>query len=664
MCGIAGAFDLEGRREFSRERLLRMTAAIAHRGPDDEQAHIEAGVALGSRRLAIIDVDGGGQPMSNETGEVWVSFEGEWYDHAEQREALSQRGHRFRSRCDTEVWVHAYEEVGEQVFGKARGQFAVALWDRRHRKVLLGRDRVGIGPLFYAVQDGWLLWASEIKGLLASGFVEPRPDRRAIDYSFNFFSLPVERTCFEGIRQLAPGHFLRAQDGVVSTQQYWDLDFPDAGEERRFEHASVAADELEACLRSAVRRRLVSDVPIGCYLSGGLDSTMVLALSAEERGGAVASFTIGLDRAGRADERFKAAESATAFDSPNSVVSVRQRDIVDAYPGLIAASEGPVMDSAAACMMLLARANRAAGNKVALTGEGADEALAGYVWFKSPRPNAVRERLNRPIEHLLRRVALSALIGGGRAHEPKFRGIAGRRFAQQMAWEAVGQSREWLYSANMWAELGDWSAYDEVKLPSERLRRWDPLNQSIYVGYKTLLGGHLLASKGDRPARAASTEGRYPFLDEEFVEFCSRLAPQYKVRRFTGKWLLRQVAERVAPGRIAARRKQMFRASMSEAFLGDDRPPWVDQLLSRDSLRATDYFDAARVARAREIQRRGWRFSPRRISLDFGLMGVISTQLWHHLFCGGGLAELSAWAAPRGHVPAPKGANPAVWSRL
>jgi asparagine synthase (glutamine-hydrolysing) len=646
MCGIAGAFDLEGRRDFPRDRLLRMTGALAHRGPDDECIHLEPGLALGSRRLAIIDRDGGAQPIANEARDVWVSFEGELYDYAETREELIGRGHHLATRCDTEVWVHRYEDIGEQVFRAARGQFSVALWDNKRRTLLLARDRVGIGPLFYAKQDGWLLWASEIKGILASGLVDPQPDSRGIDYVFNFYAMPNELTCFHGVRQIAPGNYLRAQEGSISLHQYWDLDFPDRGCERQFRSPDEAALELEHHLRAAVGRRLVSDVPVSCYLSGGLDSTTVLALSSQERGRALPSFTVGLDRAGPADERHKAAQSAAFFGSKNTIVNVTQDDIARTYPRLIEANEGPVIDTSAACLVLLAAANRAAGNIVALTGEGADEALAGYVWLKPPHPTALLERLDRPIERFVRQLILSAAIGGRSPHRPNFRGARGFRFAQQISWEIMGQSRELLYSTDMWSRLGRWSAYDELAIPPERHKRWHPLNQSLYAGYKVLLPGLLLSGKGDRALRTASTEGRYPFLDEEVVEFCSQLPPEYKVNRFTDKWLLRCVAAKVAPNQVRTRRKQMFRATMSPAFLRAGRPTWVDQLLSSESLRATGYFDAAGVRLAREMQQRKSRYSLKRFSLDLGLAGVISTQLWHHLYCGGGLADLPTWSPP------------------
>lgn len=335
MCGIAGAVDLTGRRLFPAERLLRMTAAIAHRGPDDEHIHIEPGVALGTRRLSIIDVAGGRQPMPNEKHDIWVAFEGELYEYPELREELVGRGHHLATRCDTEAWVHLYEEHGEGVFRRALGQFSVSLWDRNERKLMLARDRVGIGPLFYTERDGWLLWCSEIKGLLASGMFDAEVDLRGIDYFFNFFSAANERTCFAGIRQLPPGHYATVKDGNFQIRQYWDLDFPDAGQERRFADPAQGAAELEGHLRDAVRRRLVGEVPVSCYLSGGLDSTVVLALACQERGVPVDSFTIGLDNTGPLDERAKAAESARFFGSKNTIVNVSDLDICNGLPRLI-----------------------------------------------------------------------------------------------------------------------------------------------------------------------------------------------------------------------------------------------------------------------------------------------------------------------------------------
>ncbi len=643
MCGIAGAIDLNGRREFSASRLLAMTGAIAHRGPDDEQIHLEPGVALGARRLSIVDLAGGRQPISNEDGSIWVTQNGEIFEYPELQRELLARGHRLATRCDTELWAHLYEDLGEGFFEKARGQFAVAVWDRKNRTVILGRDRVGICPLYYTEADGWLLWGSEIKALLASGLVAARPDPKGIDLFFNTFCAGTTRTFFEGIKSIPPGHFLRIRDGRVERQKYWDLDFPDAGQERRLDDPTPLIDELESLMRQAVERRLRGDVPVVSYISGGLDSTVILGLSSRQRGSAVPSFTIGLDKAGP-DERPHALESARTLGSTLSTVTMNRGDIMAAYPELIRAAEGPVMDSSAACLMRLARSVHDHGYKVVLTGEGADEALAGYAWFKTQK---IRDAVSRgPVIPALkgaRRLALASI--GGFSHQPDLLGIRGTRTAQQDVYDFMGQSRAVLYSNSLWDRLVDYSAYDDLDLTNDRFPRWHPLNQSLYVGYKVMLAGLLLLAKGDRVAMNSSVEARYPLLDDDVIAFCASIAPEYKLHGLTDKWLLRQVAARTLPARIANRKKTMFRASRSEAFLGQDRPNWVDQLLSAESLKKTGWFDPAAVASERAAHVRFPRITPRRIVMDLSLTCVIATQLWHHIYLGGGLCDLPTWDA-------------------
>ena len=366
----------------------------------------------------MIDVANGRQPLSNEAGDIWVAYEGELYDYPEIRERLLAHGHRLRTHCDTEAWVHLYEDLGEKVFDQACGQFGVSLWDRKQRTLFLGRDRVGISPLFYAESDGWLLWASEIKSLLASGMIDARPDVRGIDYFFNFFCLPTGRTLFEGIHSVRPGHWIRVHDGRLTIHRYWDLDFPDRGAERRYDNPDKAAEDLESVLRGAIRRRLCGEVPLSCYISGGLDSTVILGLSSQERGEPIPSFTIGLDGSGPSDECSKAAESAHYLGSKLTTVNVTPADLVHNFPHVIRGAEGPVLDTSCVGTLLLAAANRQAGNIVALTGEGADEALAGYVWFKWHRLQLILNKCGGSAAELPRHIALSWLIGGGSAHRP------------------------------------------------------------------------------------------------------------------------------------------------------------------------------------------------------------------------------------------------------
>ncbi len=654
MCGIAGAVDLNGLREFPLPRLLAMTGAIAHRGPEDEQVHREAGVALGARRLAIVDLAGGRQPIGNEDQSIWVAFNGELFEYPELREELLARGHRLATRCDTEAWVHLYEDRGAGMFEKARGQFAVSLWDRNERTLILGRDRVGICPLYYAERDGWLLWGSEVKALLASGLVDPRADPKGIDHLFTFFCAGTSRTFFEGVKSLPPGHFLKVKDGRIEIQRYWDLDFPDHGDERRLNDPTPLVDELEGLLRQAVERRLRGDVPVVSYISGGLDSTVVLGMSSRQRGQAVPSFTIGLDGAGP-DERVQATEAARVLGSPLTTVTMNRADIAASYPALIRAAEVPVMDTSCACLLRLAAAVREQGYKVTLTGEGADEALAGYVWFKMQKVrDAIFRRPGGPVAKFLRG-RLFGSIGGDASRWPAPFPMAGVRTAQQELYDVLGQTRTLLYADSLWESLGDHSAYADLDVNPERIQRWHPLNQSLYVGYKVMLAGLLLHGKGDRIAMNSSVEARYPFLDDDVIAFCASIAPEYKLRGLKDKWILRQVAARTLPPRIAGRPKTMFRASLSKTFIGPDAPAWADQLLSPESLAATGYFDPAMVASARHERLTRRRTSPRQLGLDMHLTSVVATQLWHHTFLGGGLCDLPDWS-PRDiaafHTPA------------
>jgi asparagine synthase (glutamine-hydrolysing) len=650
MCGIAGALDLRGRREFPAARLLAMTGAIARRGPDDERIHIEPGIALGVRRLSVVDLEGGRQPIGNEDDSVWVAYNGELYDYPLLRQELLSRGHRLATRCDTEAWVHLYEDMGEGMFSRARGDYGVALWDRPNRTLILGRDRVGVCPLYYAERDGWLLWGSEVKVLLASGLVPATPDPKGIDHFFNFFCAGTERTYFEGVKSIPPGCYLKVSGGRVELKRYWDLDFPDRGQERRLSDPSPLIEEFEAILTGAVERRLHSDVPVVSYLSGGLDSTTVLGLTKKVAGAAVPSFAVSLDGSGR-DEGSKASESARALGSTLKTLRMDRSAMAAAYPELIVAAEGPVLDTTCACMLRLAAEVHGQGYKVVLTGEGSDEALAGYLWFKVQKIRSVFQR--GPGRALLRALR-GSLMGGGRGgdrHRPPVRAIGGVRVAQQDVYDLIGRGREALYAPGLWERLGEHDPYSDVDYPADRFAKWHPLNQSLYIAYKLMLHGMLLSSKGDRVARYSSVEARYPFLDEEVVAFCAGIAPEYKLRGLTDKWILRRAAARILPKPVANRRKTMFRADLSSIFLHEGRPGWVDQLLSPESLRATGYFDPASVAEARVALPRLRRISSRRLALDAGLASVVTTQLWHHTYCGGGLCDLPPWTAPVRDVP-------------
>lgn len=629
VCGIAGALDLVGgARVFPEERLASMARALRHRGPDGEGRFVAPGVALAATRLAIVDPGAPPQPFANESGEIVAVCNGELFDHRRLREELVSRGHRLATRCDAELWPHLWEEQGHDTLGRARGQFALALWDARRRELVLARDRFGVCPLHYAVADGWLLWASEIKALFASGLVAPRGDARGIDHVFSFFCAPARRTAFEGVTSLAPGEALVARDGRWATRRHSDLDFPAMGQELPTEPGA-----LFDALRLAVAKRLDVDVPVAAYLSGGVDSTTIVGLAAS-LGRAPHTFTIGFDGAGT-DETPLARASAARFGAELTVVRMSKADVAAALPDIHAAAEAPLVDTSTACLMRLAEAARGEGFRVALTGEGADEALAGYVWLRVEKALGLAGAW--PSRAL--RDTVFGLVGGERAGP---RGaLAGLRTAQRDIFDPFARVRHELYSEATRDLLRDHDPYDDLDVDVERMRRWHPLNRSLYVDYRVMLPGLLLHAKGDRASMRSGLETRYPFLDDEVVDLCARARPADKLHGLTEKWLLRRAAAGLLPRRDARRSKRMFRAKLSSVTFGKASPTWVKQLVSRESLARAGWFAPEVVVREIERQARFGAITPRRMVMDGALVAVVSTQLWHHLFLGGGLCDLA-----------------------
>lgn len=655
MCGIAGALDLkagEGPRSFDPLRLRRMAQSIRHRGPDGGHTFVEPGIALATRRLAIVDAARGRQPLCDPSGRVWVSCNGELFNAVSLRRGLAARGHELRTTCDTEIWPGLYLEEGEGVFAAAQGQFAVALWDQKERRLLLGRDRIGICPLYYTIADGWLLWASEIKALLASGLVRPEADPAGIDHVFSLFAAGTRRTCFRNIYSLWPGHFLSVRGGRLTQKRYFDIEFPEPGEEPPAPDIEPLIGELHEILRRAVTRRFMSDGPVATYLSGGLDSTLVLGLAQSLRSGPqLTSFTIGFDGAGP-DERSRSVLTAERLGAHLEVLVPSPQQIVAALPQLIEAVEGPVMDTADACLLLLAERVRDRGFKAVLSGEGADEALGGYVWHKTA---ALMSRLGRLHPNLPRglRALISRFVTPG-TPEPRLGDFFGDlRPSLLDVYEPLSRARFLLYSDAMAEQALRLQPFADLDVDPERMRGWDPLSRSLYIEYKLMLPGHLLLGKGDRVGMHSGVENRYPFLDEEFIEFASRLPPSYKLRGRREKWILRELARRVLPPEIADPPKSMFKANPLCQLDPALQPAWVRQLTSPESLRRTGYFSVERVRREEVLQRLLPSFAPRRFVVDGSYTALVMTQLFHHLFLGGGLCELPVWSPPDPALPDP-----------
>jgi asparagine synthase (glutamine-hydrolysing) len=656
MCGIAGIVDLAGHRTVADGVIQRMTQAIIHRGPDEEGYFQRPGVVLGSRRLSIVGLADGQQPVANEDRSVSVVFNGEFFDYLEQRAELEKRGHLLVTHCDTEIVPHLWEESQEGVFERLRGQFALALWDERRHRLVLGRDRFGICPLYWTRQGDWLLFASEIKALLASGLVPARPDLRGIDHIFTFAALPGPTTCFEGVQLLPPGHYLRIVPGndrgaapSISEHAYWEMDFPDRGDEDRGQDPRALVDRFEQIMLQSVEKRLRADVPVGAYLSGGVDSSMTAALACHLKGPAINTYTIRVD-APELDELSAANLVARHIGTKSPIVQeFRASDTLNTYPQLIQAAEAPVIDTSCAALLLLAQRVHACGQKVVITGEGADEWLIGYPWYKAAKLFGLLDVLpGLPLSDRMRRAYLRL------HHVPQYpaefrRGVeesVGGPNAWIDAYGLLGISKLRFYAAPMREVLEKTNPWADLQMPLDRARRWHPLNRGIWVAARVTLAGHLLQAKGDRVSMHSSVEVRYPFLDEDVFGFLAGLHPRWKLRGFRDKHLLRLLAERWLPPSVYRRRKVIFRAPL-DSFHVEPEPAFVAQLLSEESLRRTGYFDVAAVHHWRRAFRRMPKGSLPRLSVELGLTAVVATQLWHHLFIGPELAELPTWTGNR-----------------
>ncbi len=644
MCGIAGIINLADQGAVSPGALERMAKAIVHRGPDEEGFLMRAGLGLASRRLSIVGLEDGQQPIFNEDGTVAVVYNGELFDYPEQRRRLEGLGHVFRTRCDTEILVHLWEEYGRDLFNHLRGQFAFALVDFRQGVVILARDQVGICPLYWAQRGGKLYFGSEIKALLASGEVAAALDPLGVDHVFSFFAVGTRRTMFEGVSAVLPGTFLEvrlpdaARHGEVTEKTYWRLDFPDQGEEARGSPAALV-EEFGSILEEAVRLRLRADVPVVSYLSGGVDSTTVASLASRRLGHPIPTFTIRIDHP-RLDETDRALLAAKRIGSEPTVITCGEKEIADGYRNLVIASECPVIDTSASAIYQLATAVHDAGYKVALSGEGADEALAGYPWFKANRFIAPFDRFGDGWRRL---VFGTASTHPWQRYQERYRQMGGYH-AMSNLYAACSLSGDGVYTREFEGRLGGRTAADDLVLDLERMARWDPLNRSLALGYHVMLPGLLMTQKGDRPAMANSVETRFPFLDLDLVEFCARLGPEFKLKSLRrDKDILRSFASGFLPPEIANRPKSIFRARYSGSFLQPE-PAFVTQLLSRESLEKTGCFDPVKVHKIRESLRRYPSSLPPHMGWEVSFVGVVATQMWHHLFLGGGLCELDPWS--------------------
>jgi asparagine synthase (glutamine-hydrolysing) len=624
MCGVCGMFDASG-RGVDRGLLEAMTSSLAHRGPDGCGAYADATVGLGHRRLSIIDLEGGSQPIANEDGRLQVVFNGEIYNFVELRAELEACGHRFRTRSDTEVIVHAYEEWGTGCVGRFNGMFALALWDSCARELFLARDHLGVKPLYYThTRAGTrFLFASEIKALLQDPACPREVDTQALGELFTFRYVPSPRTLFRGIRKLPPGHWMTVSDRGTTIERFWTTR-PRAETAARREEDLV--DEYRALLEDAVRLQLRSDVPVGLFLSSGIDSGVLLALMSQFGSGPVRTFTIGFEGGEGTSEVDDARTLARRFGADHDFMIVTPEDYVAYYERYLWDLEEPVGNETAAAFYFVSRIT-SRSVKVAFTGQGADEPWAGYHRHLGAKLSAYYSRMPAPITRGIARVVSGV---PGRLERVKRSAVAlGEpdvltRLAKTYSFFSDDMKRQ-LYGESLGREL---AAGDH---PREALRRLqcdvadlDPLSQMLYIDTRANLPDDLLMV-GDKMSMANSLEARVPLLDYRLIEFVERLPPSLKLRRLTGKYLHKRAVEKWLPREVVWRRKKGFANPIEHWFRHRMRGFVEDCLLARDSA-VGRYFDQAYIRRVLDADRGGREQFRRHIYL------LLSFELWHRRF--------------------------------
>lgn len=640
MCGIAGIWRPEQSGEELLQRLNAMASQLVHRGPDEHGFYSGDGVGLVHRRLSIIDPGCGQQPMRAASSAQVVSFNGEIFNYIELRKELAALGWVFATRSDTEVILAAWHHWGSDCLARFNGQFALALWDERRRTLLLARDHAGIHPLFITRQGGEVLFASEIKALATAMHHSLQPDYQALDEIFTFWSPLPPRTGFAGIEQLAPGECLELSPAGERRWHFFDWYYPDAGQER-VAPAQQLADELRTLLQGAVRLRLRADVPVGCYLSGGLDSSAITALVAQQTT-ALRSFSVNFEDAGVDEAHWQQLLQAHLGIHHQSVI-VSDEQIAQGLPRAVWHAERPLLRTAPVPMLLLSQQVARQGIKVVLTGEGADEVLCGYDLFKEAKVRQFWARKQGSTWRwaLLRRLYpwmdLASVNYLKRFFGDDLSSANHLLFSHFPRWRTAAQCKQF-YSGGMRTRATPDALLSAERWMPAQARHWHPQHRAQYLESRLLMDTYLLSSQGDRMLMANSVEGRFPFLDPDIVRFANALAPRSKMPGLNEKALLKQAVAELLPPDILSRPKQPYRAPGVEQLLGGD---YADQLLSESALKRAGYFDPARVAL---LQRKALAGKLPAARDQMALTAVVSTQLWHQQFIEGKALAVGAAA--------------------
>ena len=623
MCGICGIYEYKTDMPADEAVLLGMLRVLQHRGPDDSGMFLDKGLALGMRRLSIIDLKGGKQPISNEDGSIVVVFNGEIYNYRSLREQLESRGHRLATASDTEVIVHLYEDFGEECVRHLRGMFGFAVWDSHKRRLLLARDRLGIKPLYYTQVGGRLIFGSEIKAILRHPSVQVSLDLQALNNFLSLKYVPAPQTMFEGIHALPPGWLLTCDANGIRHRQYWDLSFVS----RRNGNLSEAAyaEQLDALLRECVKLHLVSDVPFGAFLSGGVDSSTIVALMSQYLNEPVKTYSVGFEGQGEAYSELPYARLvANKFQTDHHEVFIRPSHLQDLAEKVVWHLDQPLAEHATLANYMVAElASRDV--KMVLTGEGGDELFAGYARYVGERLSPFFRRIPPAAKSLA--LAAAARLPGWRRQKVALYALSQSNEAKRFAnWFPLFNSvaKQALLSKELRASA---NGYDAEDIFAEHLSRTDadePLNRMLYLDTKLWLPDLLLA-RGDKMSMAVSLEARVPLLDHKLVEFAAALPENMKLKGLARKYLLKKVSRSWLPPEVVHRKKQGFPMPTSLWFRKEARS-FVRDLLSPSTLRRRGLFNLTFVEQLINQHESGF--------ADHGLLlwGLMSVELWQRVF--------------------------------
>ncbi|RYY03786.1 MAG: asparagine synthase (glutamine-hydrolyzing) [Gammaproteobacteria bacterium] len=641
MCGIAGILPYKGFGESENPIFLlhTMAEAIKHRGPDAEGFYHDQHIGFAHRRLSIIDLAGGAQPMQTPDGDLCVTFNGEIFNFIELRAQLIAKGYEFVSQSDTEVILHLYREYGLGFPSHLNGQFAIGLWDKREKTLMLVRDRVGICPLYYFSNSEKFVFASEIKALVPVLPEKLEIDPQSLDAIFTGWTCVAPATIFKNIFQVNPGTLLIIKDHGITEKTYWNLEFPTQQDQYDLRSESVLVEELRERLLAATKLRLRSDVPVGAYLSGGLDSSVLVALMHTQTDARLRTFSLGfVDSA--LDETSFQNQVVNFLGTDHSRTEVSYAQLAQNLVNTVWHTESPILRTAPVPMGMLSNLAHQQGYRVVLTGEGADEVLGGYDIFKEAK---VRQFWAKNPDSKWRALLLSRLYpymdlpkGDAAVYLKRFFGVGldnpGLLWHSHLPrWQTTNKAKMF-FSENLNEQLRSRANY-EAQITSvfpEQANDWHSFHKAQYLEIKTLMSGYLLSSQGDRMLAKNSVEGRFPFLDHTLIEFANRLPPKIKMKAMQEKNILRKMAQRYLPPEISQRHKQPYRSPNVSASQGSLFGSGLAEYLSEEQLNHAGLFDSKKVSLLIKKARGD---KPLNTAESQALTGILTTQILHQQFC-------------------------------